>query len=184
LPVSTSASWTSTPAACTRDIAAHVTGLYGVQIGRDTISRVTDAVLEDIADWRGRPLEAVCPIVYFDALHVKVTEDRSVRSRACYFAVGVTCEGDREALGIWWQETEGAKFWLAVLNEPRPARRQRRPDRLPRRAHRAARSDRGGVPAGVGADLHRPPHPQLDALRRLPGPQASRARPQTRLRRG
>jgi putative transposase len=101
----------------TRDIAAHLQRLYGVEIGRDTISRVTDAVLEDIAAWRARPLEALYPIVYFDALMVKVTEDRSVRTRACYLAVGVTVDGDREALGIWWQDTEGAKFWLAVLND-------------------------------------------------------------------
>jgi putative transposase len=102
-----------------RDIAAHFSGLYGVEVGRDTISRVTDAVLEDVAAWRSRPLEAVYPIVYFDALQVKVTEDRSVRNRACYLALGVTLEGDREVLGIWWQETEGAKFWLAVLNDLR-----------------------------------------------------------------
>jgi putative transposase len=100
-----------------RDIAAHLSGLYGVEVGRDTISRVTDAVLEDVQAWRTRPLEAVYPIVYFDAMQVKVREDRSVRSRACYLAVGVTCEGDREALGIWWQDSEGAKFWLAVLND-------------------------------------------------------------------
>jgi putative transposase len=100
-----------------RDIAAHLSGLYGVEVGRDTISRVTDAVLEDVAAWRTRPLEAVYPIVYFDALMVKVREDRSVHSRACYLAVGVTCEGDREALGIWWQDSEGSKFWLAVLND-------------------------------------------------------------------
>jgi transposase-like protein len=100
-----------------RDIAAHLQGLYGVDVGRDTISRVTDAVLEDVQAWRTRPLDAVYPIVYFDALHVKVREDRSVRTRACYLAVGVTVEGDREALGIWWQDTEGAKFWLAVLND-------------------------------------------------------------------
>jgi putative transposase len=102
-----------------RDIASHLQRLYGVEIGRDTISRVTDAVLEDIAAWRSRPLEALYPIVYFDALHVKVTEDRSVCTRACYLAVGVTVDGDREALGIWWQDSEGAKFWLAVLNDLR-----------------------------------------------------------------
>ena len=100
-----------------RDIAQHLTELYGVEVGRDTISRVTDAVLEDVAAWRSRPLERVYPIVYFDAMHVKVREDRSVRTRACYLAVGVTVDGDREALGIWWQDTEGAKFWLAVLND-------------------------------------------------------------------
>src|SRR5215217_5187617 len=101
-----------------RDIATHLQRLYGVQVGRDTISRVTDAVLEDIAAWRSRPLEALYPIVYFDALHVKMTEDRSVRTRACYLAVGVTCDGDREALGIWWQDAEGAKS-----GSPRRSRR-------------------------------------------------------------
>ena len=100
-----------------RDIESHVRGLYGVGVGRDTISRVTDAVLDDVVAWRTRPLETVYPIVYFDAMMVKVREDRSVRSRACYLAVGVTVDGDREALGIWWQDTEGAKFWLAVLND-------------------------------------------------------------------
>jgi putative transposase len=100
-----------------RDIAAHLSGLYGTEVGRDTISRVTDAVPEHVQAWRTRPVEAVYPIVYFDAMMVKVREDRSVRTRACYLAVGVTVEGDREALGIWWQDTEGAKFWLAVLND-------------------------------------------------------------------
>jgi len=102
-----------------RDIAAHLSDLYGIQIGRDTISRVTDAVLEDVEAWRTRPLETVYPIVYFDALRVKVREDRSVRNLACYLALGVTVDGEREVLGIWWQETEGAKFWLAVLNDLR-----------------------------------------------------------------
>ena len=102
-----------------RDISAHLSDLYGIQVGRDTISRVTDAVLEDVEAWRTRPLDSVYPIVYFDALRVKVREDRSVRNLACYLALGVTCDGEREVLGIWWQETEGAKFWLAVLNDLR-----------------------------------------------------------------
>jgi transposase-like protein len=100
-----------------RDIEAHLQSLYGVEIGRDTISRVTDRVLEEIAAWRVRPLEAIYPIVYFDALMVKMTEDRSVKIRACYLALGVTLEGERELLGLWWQDKEGAKFWLAVLND-------------------------------------------------------------------
>jgi putative transposase len=86
-----------------RDISAHLSELYGVDIGRDTISRVTDAVLEDVIAWRTRPLDAVYPIVYFDALRVKVREDRSVQNRACYLALGVTCDGEREVLGLWWQ---------------------------------------------------------------------------------
>jgi transposase-like protein len=100
-----------------RDISSHLSELYGTEIGRDTISRITDAILEDVNAWRTRPLDAVYPIVYFDAIMVKVREDRAVQTRACYLAMGVTVEGDREILGIWWQQTEGAKFWLAVLNE-------------------------------------------------------------------
>ena len=100
-----------------RDIEAHLAELYGVHVGRDTISRVTDAVLQDVQAWRSRPLDEIYAIVYLDALSVKVREDRSVRNRACYLAIGVTLEGAREVLGIWWRETEGAKFWLAVLND-------------------------------------------------------------------
>jgi putative transposase len=102
-----------------RDISDHLSELYGTEIGRDTISRITDVVLEDVVAWRTRPLDAVYPIVYFDAMVVKVREDRSVQNRACYLALGVTCDGDREVLGLWWQDTEGAKFWLAVLNDLR-----------------------------------------------------------------
>ena len=83
--------------------------------GRDTVSRITDAVLEDVAAWRSRPLEAVYPIVYLDAMVVKVREDRSVQNRACYTALVDHPDGEREVLGIWWQDTEGAKFLLPVL---------------------------------------------------------------------
>jgi len=100
-----------------RDISHHLSEIYGTEIGRDTISRITDAVLEDVQAWRTRPLEQVYPIVYFDAMRVKVREDRSVKNLAAYLALGVTVDGEREVLGIWWQETEGAKFWLAVLND-------------------------------------------------------------------
>jgi putative transposase len=100
-----------------RDIEGQLAELYGVRIGRDTISAVTDAVLEDVQAWRSRPLDEIYAIVYLDAITVKVREDRSVRNRACYLAIGVTLEGTREVLGIWWRESEGAKFWLAVLND-------------------------------------------------------------------
>jgi putative transposase len=100
-----------------REIEGQLAELYGVSIGRDTISRVTDAVAADVAAWRSRPLEEIYAIVSLDALTVKVREDRSVRNRACYLAIGVTLEGTREVLGIWWRDSEGAKFWLAVLND-------------------------------------------------------------------
>ena len=100
-----------------RDIAEHLTELYGVDVGRDTISRVTAAVQADIDAWRSRPLERLYPIVYFDALRVKIRKDRSVITRSCYLAIGVNLDGEREVLGIWWQDEEGARFWLAVLND-------------------------------------------------------------------
>jgi putative transposase len=89
-----------------RDISAHLSELYGVEIGRDTISRVTDAVLEDVVAWRTRPLDAVYPIVYFDALRVKVREDRSVRNLACYLALGVTVD-------------VSARYWASGGKSPR-----------------------------------------------------------------
>lgn len=82
-----------------REISDQLSELYGTEIGRDQISRITDAVLEDVAEWRSRPLDVVYPVLYLDALVVKVKEDRSVQNRACYLAVGVNLEGERETLG-------------------------------------------------------------------------------------
>jgi putative transposase len=100
-----------------REISDQLAELYGTRIGRDQVSRITDSVIDDVAEWRHRPLEEVYAIVYLDALVVKVRSDRSVSKRSCYLAIGVTVEGEREVLGIWWQDTEGARFWLAVLND-------------------------------------------------------------------
>jgi putative transposase len=100
-----------------RDIQAHLAELYGVEVGHDLISRVTDAVLDDVREWQARPLEDVYPILFLDALIVKVRDGGAVRNRACYVAIGVNLEGERDVLGLWFQQTEGAKFWLAVLNE-------------------------------------------------------------------
>jgi transposase-like protein len=100
-----------------REISEQLSELYGARIGRDQVSRITDAVLADVTEWRHRPLEEVYAIVYLDALVVKVRTDRSVQKRVCYLAIGVTTDGERECLGLWWQQSEGAKFWLAVLND-------------------------------------------------------------------
>ena len=102
-----------------RDIQAHLTEIYGVEVGHDLISRVTDAVLEDVREWQTRPLEDVYPILFLDALIVKVRDGGAVRNKACYVAVGVNIDGERDVLGLWFQSSEGAKFWLAVLNELR-----------------------------------------------------------------
>ena len=102
-----------------RDIQAHLAEIYGVEVGHDLISRVTDAVLDDVREWQGRPLEDVYPILFLDALIVKIRDGGAVRNKACYVAIGVNLEGERDVLGLWFQQSEGAKFWLAVLNELR-----------------------------------------------------------------
>jgi transposase-like protein len=100
-----------------RDIQAHLRELYGVEVGHDLISRVTDAVLDDVREWQSRPLEDLYPILFLDALLVKVRDGGAVRNRACYVAIGVNLEGARDVLGLWFQQAEGAKFWLQVLTE-------------------------------------------------------------------
>jgi putative transposase len=101
----------------TRDIEAHLADIYGVSVGRDLISRVTDAVMEDVREWQQRPLDDVYPVIFLDALMLKIREGGSVQRRACYLALGVTVEGERDVLGMWLQEAEGAKFWMQVLSE-------------------------------------------------------------------
>jgi putative transposase len=101
----------------TRDIEAHLQEIYGVKVGRDLISRVTDEVMDDVRAWQQRPLEDVYPVVFLDAMVLKIREGGTVQRRACYLALGVTVEGDRDVLGICFQENEGAKFWMQVLTE-------------------------------------------------------------------
>ncbi len=101
----------------TREIETYIADLYGPGVGRDTVSRVTAGVLEDAKRWQTRPLEAIYPIVYLDALVIKIRDGQAVRNFACYLAIGVNLEGERDVLGIWFQRTEGAKFWLGVLTE-------------------------------------------------------------------
>jgi transposase-like protein len=99
----------------TRDIEAHLHEIYGVKVGRDPISRVTDGVMEDVRAWQQRPLNDVYPVLFLDCLVLKIREGGSVQRRACYLALGVTSEGDRDVLGMCFYESEGAKFWMQVL---------------------------------------------------------------------
>ena len=105
----------------TRDIRAHLEEVYGLKVSADLISRVTDAVLEEVSDWQNRALEPIYPIVFLDALRVKIrdTESRQVKNKAVYVALGVTPEGEREVLGLWIANNEGAKFWLSMMNNLR-----------------------------------------------------------------
>ena len=130
----------------TRDIEAHLAEIYGVKVGRDLISKVTDGVIDDVRAWCQRPLEDVYPVIFLDALVLKIREGGSVQRRACYLALGITVDGDRDVLGMWFQETEGAKFWMQVLSESQAPRRQRHPDLLRGRAQRLSGGDRGDLP--------------------------------------
>ena len=100
-----------------RDIQGHLEDLYGVEVSPDLISRVTSAVMDDVVAWQNRPLDAVYPIVYLDALVVKVRDQGVVRNKSVYLALGVTMHGSKEVLGLWIEQNEGAKFWLKVVNE-------------------------------------------------------------------
>ena len=104
-----------------RDIRGHLEDLYGLEVSPDLISRVTDAVLDEVKEWRSRALDAVYPVVIFDALRVKIRDkdSRIVRNKAVYLALGITGDGQREVLGLWIADNEGAKFWLSVMNELR-----------------------------------------------------------------
>jgi transposase-like protein len=104
-----------------RDIRGHLEELYGLEVSPDLISRVTDAVLDEVKEWRSRALDAVYPVVIFDALRVKIRDkdSRIVKNKAVYLALGITGDGQREVLGLWIADTEGAKFWLAVMTELR-----------------------------------------------------------------
>jgi putative transposase len=103
----------------TRDIQAHLEEMYGVDISPTLVSQVTKAVQEDIILWQNRPLDEIWPIVYLDAIRVKVRQDNRVINKAVYLAVGVNLDGLKEVLGMWTAETEGAKFWLQVVTELR-----------------------------------------------------------------
>jgi putative transposase len=100
-----------------RDIQAHLARTVGTELSHDTISKITDAVLEEVKKWQSRPLEELYPIMYLDALVVKVRDGHQVRNKAAHIAVGVDLDGIKHVLGIWVQTTEGAKFWAGVCAE-------------------------------------------------------------------
>src|SRR6202167_706990 len=103
----------------TREIQGHLLEIYGLEGSPDLISTVTDAVLETVGEWQNRPLEASYPLVFFDALRVKIRDEGLVRNKAVYIALGVQADGTKDILGLWIENTEGAKFWLRVMNELR-----------------------------------------------------------------
>jgi putative transposase len=102
-----------------REMQAHLEELYGVDVSPDLISTVTDAVLEEVTEWQQRPLLPLYPVIFFDALRVRIRDEGTVRVKAVYLALGIAPDGTKDVLGLWIEQTEGAKFWLHVLTELR-----------------------------------------------------------------
>jgi len=102
-----------------REIQAYLLEMYGAEVSPDFISKVTDEVMAEVTAWQSRPLEPMYPVVFFDALRVKIRDDAVVRNKAVYLALAMLPDGTRDVLGIWIEQTEGAKFWLKVFNELR-----------------------------------------------------------------
>jgi len=100
-----------------REIQAHLEELYGVDVSPTLISNITDVVLDEVKAWQSRPLDAIYPILYLDALQVKIRDEGTVSNKAIYLALGINLDGEKELLGLWISQTEGAKFWLGILTE-------------------------------------------------------------------
>ena len=100
-----------------REIQSHLEEMYGTEVSPTLISSVTDAVMDEAKAWQARPLDALYPIVYLDCIHVKTRDAGAVRAKAVYLALGISMEGEKEILGLWVAQTEGAKFWLQVVTE-------------------------------------------------------------------
>ena len=101
----------------TRDIQGHLKEIYQIEVSPDFISTVTDSVMDGVKEWQNRPLDEIYPILYLDALHVKVKDQGQVTNKAVYLAVGINMDGKKEVLGFWIEKTEGSKFWLQVVTE-------------------------------------------------------------------
>ena len=96
----------------TRDIHDQIKDIYGIEMSAEMVSKITDKILPEIKEWQNRPLKAIYPIIFMDAIHYKVREDGQIKSKAAYVVLGVTLEGFRDILGIWIGENESSKFWL------------------------------------------------------------------------
>jgi putative transposase len=100
-----------------RDIQDHLAEIYDIEVSPDLISKITDGVIEEVREWQARPLEPIWPVVFLDAIICKVRDAGTVKNKAAHLAVGVDMDGKKEVLGIWVEHTEGAKFWLRVMND-------------------------------------------------------------------
>ena len=152
----------------TGEVSAHFAEVYGASVSRDTVSRITDTVTAEMNDWQNRPLERVYPVVFIDAIVVKV-RDGQVTNKPFYVVIGVTTGGERDILGIWAGDGgEGAKYWLSVLTELKNRGVADVCIVVCDGAQGSAQRDHHHVAAGLGPDLHHPPAAQHLPLRRPP----------------
>ena len=101
----------------TRDIQSHLQEMYQVEVSHELIANVTDAVIDEAKAWQHRPLDQIYPILYLDAMVIKVKEGKQIVNKSLHMAMGINMEGNKDILGLWMAHNEGAKFWLSVLNE-------------------------------------------------------------------
>lgn len=156
----------------TREIAAAFKELYDADVSPALVSKVTDAVMEQVTEWQNRPLDAVYPIVYLDCIVLKVRQDSRVINKSVFLALGINIEGQKELLGMWLAENEGAKFWLNVLTELKNRRAERYPHRLYRRAERIPGRYQHSVSGSPHPAVHRAYGAQQPAVRLLEGLQS------------
>ena len=155
----------------TREITRHLRDLYGIDVSPDLISAVTDAVLDEVAAWQQRPLDPIYPLVFFDAIRVKIRDEGMVRNKAIHIALGVRADGAKEVLGLWLEQNEGAKFWLLVMNELKNRGTEDILLAVVDGLKGFPRGDYRRVPRNGRSDLHRPSAAQLDGLCLMEGPQ-------------
>ena len=164
-----------------REIQAFLAESYGTEVSPDFISSVTDEVMAETIAWQNRPLETMYPVVFFDALRVKIRDDGGVSNKAVYLALGIQADGQRDVLGLWVEQTEGPSSGSRSSMNSRPGV-PGHPDRRGRRPEGPGRGHRHGLPAYDGADLHRASDPQQPGLRGLEGPQGRGRSPAPDLR--
>jgi len=156
----------------TREIQGHLEEIYKIEVSPTLISNVTDGVIEEVKHWQNRVLDERYPIVYLDALMVKVRDEGHVQNKAIYVVLGVNLEGQKEVLGLWVAQNEGAKFLAAGTDGTEEPRGERYLHRLRGWAERISGSDRGGVSGHRGAALHRASGAGFAELRALESAQA------------
>ncbi len=155
-----------------REIRAHLLDLHDLKVSPALISRVTDAVLDEVREWQSRALERMYPIVIYDALRVKIrdADSRTMKNKAVYVALGVTRDGRREVLGLWIAGNEGARFWLPVMNEPK--NRGVKDMLIARgRVEGLSRGHHRRLPGRHGSNLHRASRAPFPELLLVEGPQ-------------